>query len=139
MASAPAADEMARNVKTKTAGSQILSAPPGKSEEAMSFVDVGKRMKVSAEYTHRLCHRALDKLRSAADEGRLEQHSCFNCSHLDILYVIERGSEYHYFFETAVSVYFEYYNTMEWLKFIVARPISYKIDYESLIPFLSCI
>ena len=58
----------------------------------MSFVDVGKRMKVSAEYTRRLCHRALDKLRSAADEGRLEQHSCFNCSHLDILYVIERGA-----------------------------------------------
>ena len=44
----------------------------GKSGEAMSFVDVGKRMQVSAEYTRKLCHRALDKLRLAADEGRLE-------------------------------------------------------------------
>lgn len=52
--------------------SASISTATGKSGEAMSFVDVGKRMKVSAEYTRKLCHQALDKLRSAADEGRLE-------------------------------------------------------------------
>jgi RNA polymerase sigma factor (sigma-70 family) len=44
----------------------------GKQGEAMSFVEVGKKMQVSAEYTRRLVHTALDKLRRAADEGYLE-------------------------------------------------------------------
>ncbi|GKY98353.1 hypothetical protein MPSEU_000792900 [Mayamaea pseudoterrestris] len=44
----------------------------GKQGEAMSFVEVGKKMQVSAEYTRRLVHTALDKLRRAADEGHLE-------------------------------------------------------------------
>lgn len=56
--------------KPKT--TQIPGAATGKSGEAMSFVDVGKRMQVSAEYTRKLCHKALDKLRAAAEEGRLE-------------------------------------------------------------------
>jgi len=43
----------------------------GKGGEAMSFVEVGKKMKVSAEYGRRLCHAALDKLRRAAEEGTL--------------------------------------------------------------------
>ena len=47
--------------------------PPvqGKWGEAMSFVEVGKRMKVSAEYGRRLCNGALEKLRRAAEEGSL--------------------------------------------------------------------
>ena len=44
----------------------------GKWGEDMSFVEVGKRMKVSAEYGRRLCHKALEKLRQAAEEGALE-------------------------------------------------------------------
>ncbi|CAB9527017.1 sigma factor SigA [Seminavis robusta] len=44
----------------------------GKWGEAMSFVEVGKRMEVSAEYGRRLCHAALKKLRQAADDGLLE-------------------------------------------------------------------
>jgi RNA polymerase sigma factor (sigma-70 family) len=44
----------------------------GKWGEAMSFVEVGKRMQVSDEYGRRLCHAALNKLRQAADEGSLE-------------------------------------------------------------------
>lgn len=44
----------------------------GKWGEAMSFVEVGKHMQVSAEYGRKLCHAALDKLRRAADEGTLE-------------------------------------------------------------------
>ena len=47
-------------------------AVKGKWGEAMSFSEVGKRMKVSAEYGRRLCHAGLDKLRRAAEEGRLE-------------------------------------------------------------------
>lgn len=43
----------------------------GRWGEAMSFVEVGKRMKVSAEYGRRLCHAALEKLRRAAEEGTL--------------------------------------------------------------------
>jgi RNA polymerase sigma factor (sigma-70 family) len=42
---------------------------PGKWGEAMSFVEVGKQMKVSAEYCRRLCHGAIGKLRRAAEEG----------------------------------------------------------------------
>jgi DNA-directed RNA polymerase sigma subunit (sigma70/sigma32) len=44
----------------------------GKWGEAMSFVEVGKRMEISAEYGRRLTHAALEKLRRAADEGTLE-------------------------------------------------------------------
>lgn len=44
----------------------------GKWGEAMSFVEVGKHMQVSAEYGRRLCHAALQKLRNAAEEGVLE-------------------------------------------------------------------
>jgi RNA polymerase sigma factor (sigma-70 family) len=44
----------------------------GRWGEAMSFVEVGKKMEVSAEYGRRLCHAALDKLRRAAEEGALE-------------------------------------------------------------------
>jgi len=44
----------------------------GKWGEAMSFAEVGKNMAVSAEYGRRLCRRALDKLKKAADEGHLE-------------------------------------------------------------------
>ena len=44
----------------------------GRSGEAMSFNEVGKRMKVSAEYGRRLCHAGLAKLRQAAEDGRLE-------------------------------------------------------------------
>lgn len=44
----------------------------GRWGEAMSFNEVGKNMKVSAEYGRRLCHAALEKLRTAAEEGRLE-------------------------------------------------------------------
>ena len=44
----------------------------GKWGEAMSFNDVGKQMQVSAEYGRRLCHAALQKLRQAVDDGKLE-------------------------------------------------------------------
>lgn len=44
----------------------------GKQGEAMSFIEVGKKMQVSAEYGRRLVHQALDKLRRAAAEGSLE-------------------------------------------------------------------
>jgi RNA polymerase sigma factor (sigma-70 family) len=43
----------------------------GRWGEAMSFVEVGKRMKVSAEYGRRLCHAAIEKLQRAAQEGAL--------------------------------------------------------------------
>jgi DNA-directed RNA polymerase sigma subunit (sigma70/sigma32) len=43
----------------------------GRWGEAMSFVEVGKRMKVSAEYGRRLCHAAIQKLQRAAQEGAL--------------------------------------------------------------------
>merc|ERR1712138_70999 len=44
----------------------------GRFGEAMTFNEVGKKMHVSAEYTRRLCHAALAKLRNAADDGLLE-------------------------------------------------------------------
>lgn len=52
----------------------VASAPPaqGRFGEAMSFNEVGKQMKVSAEYGRRLCHAALAKLQDAAEDGRLE-------------------------------------------------------------------
>jgi RNA polymerase sigma factor (sigma-70 family) len=43
----------------------------GRWGEAMSFVEVGKRMQVSAEYGRRLCHAAIEKLQRAAQEGAL--------------------------------------------------------------------
>lgn len=48
------------------------SFPGGKWGESMSFAQVGKQMQVSAEYGRRLCHKALNKLRAAAEEGSLE-------------------------------------------------------------------
>lgn len=44
----------------------------GRWGEAMSFVEIGRKMKISAEYGRRLCHVALAKLRRAAEEGALE-------------------------------------------------------------------
>jgi RNA polymerase sigma factor (sigma-70 family) len=44
----------------------------GRWGEAMTFTEVGKRMEVSAEYTRKLCKRAIDKLRQAAEDGKLE-------------------------------------------------------------------
>lgn len=44
----------------------------GRWGESMSFVEIGKRMQVSAEYCRRLCHAALGKLQRAAEEGTLE-------------------------------------------------------------------
>ena len=44
----------------------------GRFGEAMSFHEVGKKMKVSAEYGRKLCHAGLAKLRQAAEDGRLE-------------------------------------------------------------------
>lgn len=44
----------------------------GKSGEAMSFKEVGKRIGISGEYCRRLCAAALDKLREAAEDGRLD-------------------------------------------------------------------
>jgi DNA-directed RNA polymerase sigma subunit (sigma70/sigma32) len=62
--------------KTKSAAAPVQAATApvvkGRFGEAMSFPEIAKRMEVSAEYTRKLCHRALDKLRDAADDGRLE-------------------------------------------------------------------
>merc|ERR1711935_821897 len=44
----------------------------GRFGEAMTFTEVGKKMQVSAEYTRRLCHKALNKLQQAAEDGTLE-------------------------------------------------------------------
>jgi len=44
----------------------------GRWGEAMSFAEVGKQMKISAEYGRRLCTSALKKLKEAADDGRLD-------------------------------------------------------------------
>jgi len=44
----------------------------GKSGEAMSFNEVGKNMSVSTEYGRRLVHKAIAKLKKAAEEGRLQ-------------------------------------------------------------------
>ncbi len=51
----------------------------GKWGEAMSFTEVGKHMQVSAEYGRKLCHAALEKLRRAAEEGRLEPALLMSC------------------------------------------------------------
>eukprot|EP00980_Cylindrotheca_fusiformis_P012232 scaffold2983_cov123-Cylindrotheca_fusiformis.AAC.2 len=55
-----------------TSGPELEMTTKGRWGEAMSFNEVGKKMKVSAEYGRRLCHAALEKLRTAAEEGRLE-------------------------------------------------------------------
>jgi len=51
---------------------QTISPQRGKSGEAMSFNEVGKSMSVSSEYGRRLVHKAIAKLKKAADEGQLE-------------------------------------------------------------------
>jgi len=53
-------------------GSRSSSPQRGKSGEAMSFNEVGKSMSVSTEYGRRLVHKAIAKLKKAADEGRLQ-------------------------------------------------------------------
>jgi len=44
----------------------------GRSGEEMSFKEVGKRIGISGEYCRRLCAAALEKLRQAAEDGRLD-------------------------------------------------------------------
>ncbi len=51
---------------------QSTPVQKGRFGEAMTFTEVGKKMQVSAEYTRRLCHKALAKLQQAAEEGTLE-------------------------------------------------------------------
>ena len=71
--SAPARDYLAEaEAELFGDASKPTVARGGKWGEAMSFVEVGQHMKVSAEYGRRLCHAALDKLRRAAEEGALE-------------------------------------------------------------------
>lgn len=53
-------------------GSKSSSPQRGKSGEAMSFNEVGKSMSVSTEYGRRLVHKAIAKLKKAAEEGRLQ-------------------------------------------------------------------
>jgi RNA polymerase sigma factor (sigma-70 family) len=62
------------STNVSTAGPLPTTTPAvkGRFGEAMSFPEIALRMQVSAEYTRRLCHRALDKLKEAADDGRLE-------------------------------------------------------------------
>jgi RNA polymerase sigma factor (sigma-70 family) len=64
----------ASTAATAPAASDIMGSGPAKGRfgEAMTFTEVGKKMEVSAEYTRKLCHQALDKLRLAAQDGRLE-------------------------------------------------------------------
>lgn len=63
----------AKSTIAKAATSEASSLPSkGRFGEAMSFNEVGKNMKVSAEYGRRLCHAGLEKLRKAAADGRLE-------------------------------------------------------------------
>jgi len=47
----------------------------GRWGEAMSFREVGRHMSVSAEYGRRLCHKAIQKLQKAVDEGSLDWSS----------------------------------------------------------------
>lgn len=58
-------------IQTAVEASSSLPAK-GRFGEAMTFHEVGKKMKVSAEYGRKLCHAALAKLRQAAADGRLE-------------------------------------------------------------------
>lgn len=59
-------------VNVGTSESTPASLTKGRFGEAMTFTEVGKKMQVSAEYTRRLCHKALAKLQQAAEEGTLE-------------------------------------------------------------------
>lgn len=59
----------AKRVTTKPAAAPVKA---GRFGEAMTFTEVGKKMQVSAEYTRRLCHKALNKLKQAAEDGTLE-------------------------------------------------------------------
>lgn len=54
------------------AKTNAAALPPTIRGETMTFTEVGKRMQVSAEYTRKLCHRALKKLKQAVEDGRLE-------------------------------------------------------------------
>lgn len=58
--------------KAMKASKKLEIPSKGRFGEAMTFNEVGKKMQVSAEYGRRLCHAALAKLRSAAEDGRLE-------------------------------------------------------------------
>jgi RNA polymerase sigma factor (sigma-70 family) len=66
------AEEELFGSSSKKATKKETLVTKGKWGEAMSFVEVGKRMEISAEYGRRLTHAALEKLRRAADEGTLE-------------------------------------------------------------------
>jgi len=62
-------------LKPKASRRKPATAAPmakGRFGEAMTFTEVGKKMQVSAEYTRRLCHKALNKLQQAAEDGTLE-------------------------------------------------------------------
>lgn len=56
----------------RVAASKPEMVTQGRWGEAMSFNEVGRHMKVSAEYGRKLCHAALTKLQQAAEEGKLE-------------------------------------------------------------------
>ncbi|CAJ1949771.1 unnamed protein product [Cylindrotheca closterium] len=64
--------EMEEELFCQTPAAREKMVTKGKWGEAMSFSEVGKHMKVSAEYGRRLCHAALKKLQQAAEEGKLE-------------------------------------------------------------------
>ena len=73
--SAVTAAMVARPAKIASAPKKHKAAAPvkpGRFGEAMTFTEVGKKMQVSAEYTRRLCHKALNKLQQAAEDGTLE-------------------------------------------------------------------
>lgn len=61
-----------RTATTKSTSTPTLLPAKGRFGEAMSFTEVGNKMQVSAEYTRRLCHKALSKLQQAAEDGTLE-------------------------------------------------------------------
>ena len=58
--------------KAMVVNAKAAPVAKGRFGEAMTFTEVGKKMQVSAEYTRRLCHKALDKLQQAAADGKLE-------------------------------------------------------------------
>lgn len=64
-----------RSSRARVSRAPVTPAPMpkgGRFGEAMTFTEVGKKMQVSAEYTRRLCHKALNKLQQAAEDGTLE-------------------------------------------------------------------
>jgi RNA polymerase sigma factor (sigma-70 family) len=61
-----------RTTPTKSTSTTTPLPTKGRFGEAMSFTEVGNKMQVSAEYTRRLCHKALGKLQQAAEDGTLE-------------------------------------------------------------------